>query len=326
MEKKESVQVIAKRDGPFAHLSLPVICAPMFLVSGTELVVEACKGGIVGALPSANARDEFQFADWMDEIASRLYEFSAGGIRPGPIAANLNVRSGLRIATPRFDADIETCRRHRVPLVITVNGDPSPVVQTVHDWGGLVFHDVTTLKHARKAAAAGVDGMVLVCGGGGGHSGLMNPFSFVPQVRKFFDGYIVLAGALATGEAVLAAQVLGADLCYMGTRFIATEESMAPRAYKDMIVRAGSEDLAYTPLFTRGVPAMMLHESLRAAGVEVEHLASIKEPPDEFKAWRDVWAAGQSVGLIEDIPRVAQLIERLQQEFRSAEKNFGALQ
>lgn len=308
-----------------ADLTIPVVCAPMFLVSGTDLVVEACKAGLIGALPSANARDEAQFAQWMDEIAVRLDAFRARGGAPGPLAANLNVRAGERILTPRFSADLETCRRHRVPLVITVNGDPSPIVPAVHDWGGLVLHDVTTLRHAQKAIAAGVDGLILVCGGGGGHSGLMNPFAFVPQVRELFEGVIVLAGAMATGAAVHAAQVLGADLCYMGTRFIATRESVAPQAYKEMIVRAASQDLAYTSVFTHGAPAMMLHESIRAAGLEPSELPGLPTAPEGVKPWRDVWAAGQSVGLIHDIPTVADLVDRLTTEFKAAQRRAAML-
>jgi nitronate monooxygenase len=220
--------------------------------------------------------------------------------------------------TPRYLADLETCRRHRVPLVITVNGDPTPVIPEVHAWGGLLFHDVTTLHHARKAAAAGVDGLIVICGGGGGHSGVLNPFAFVPQVREFFDGVIVLAGGIATGGAVFAAQALGADLCYMGTRFIATEESMAPDEYKAMLVSSQSHELSYTPAFTRGTPAMMLHASLRKHGFDPSNLPHPSEAPADVKPWRDLWAAGQSVGVIRDVPRVAELAERLRAEYRQA--------
>lgn len=288
----------------------------MFLVSGPALVTAACQAGLVGALPSANARDEVQFADWMDEISEML---GPQADRRGLLAANLNVRSGERLMTPRYLADLETCRRHRVRLVITVNGDPAPVIPEVHAWGGLLFHDVTTLHHARKAVAAGADGLIVICGGGGGHSGVLNPFAFVPQVREFFDGVIVLAGAIATGGAVFAAQALGADLCYMGTRFIATEESMAPAEYKSMLVASQTHELAYTPAFTRGTPAMMLHASLRKHGFDPTNLPSPIEAPPEIKAWRDIWAAGQGVGLISDIPTVARLTERLGAEYRQAQ-------
>jgi nitronate monooxygenase len=184
---------------------------------------------------------------------------------------------------------------------------------------GQVFHDVTTLKHARKAAEAGVDGLILICGGGGGHSGLLNPFAFVPQVRKFFDGIIVLAGAIASGSAVLAAEMLGADLCYMGTRFIATQESMAAPAYKAMICAAESHDLIYTGVFSRGIPAMLLRPSLRDRGFDPDKLPSQQEAVETgVKVWRDIWAAGQSVGLIHDIPSVAELVERLKSEYMAA--------
>lgn len=301
-----------------AQTTLPVVCAPMFLVSGPELVVAACRAGLIGALPSANARDEGQFAQWMDRIAGELDALRQAGERPGPLAANLNVRSGVRVGTPRHAADVETCRRHRVPLVITVSGDPAPVVAEVHDWGGLVFHDVATLQHARKAIDAGVDGLIVICGGGGGHSGALNPFAFVPQVRALFDGAIVLAGAIATGGAARAAQVLGADLCYMGTRFIATQESMAPPAYKAMIATAESDELVYTPVFTRGVPTMMLQASVREHGFDPRNMPTPADVPETVKAWRDVWAAGQSVGLIHDVPPVAELVERLKREYAEA--------
>jgi nitronate monooxygenase len=306
-------------------LSLPVVCAPMFLVSGPALVTAACKAGLIAGLPSANARDEGQFADWMDQVAAALDRLRADSHRVGPLAANLNVRSGLRMQTPRHLADMETCRRHRVPLVITVSGDPAPVVQEVHDWGGLVFHDVTTLRHARKAVEAGVDGLIVICGGGGGHSGLMNPFAFVPQVRSFFDGAIVLAGAIGSGGAVRAAQVLGADLCYMGTRFIATQESMAPEAYKQMIVDSESDELIHTPVFTHGVPAMLMHRSLRAHGFDPKALPAPEAVPETVKAWRDLWAAGQSVGLIHDIPPAAELVERLKGEYAEAARREASL-
>jgi nitronate monooxygenase len=300
------------------RLSIPVVCAPMFLVSGVALVSEACKAGVIGAIPSANARDEFQFADWMDRLYAEVGDLPANGTAPGPIAANLNVRAGERIMTPRFEADLLTCRRHRTEIVITVNGDPTPVVGEVHDWGGLVFHDVTTIRHARRAAAAGVDGLVLVCSGGGGHSGLLNPFTFVPQVREFFGGTIILAGAIGTGRAVRAAQAMGADLCYMGTRFIATQESRACERYKQMLVEAESADLVYTPVFSRGVPAMLLKSSLREAGFDPDNLPTREEAAAaKPRVWRDIWAAGQSVGVIEDIPPVAELVARLIAEYRA---------
>jgi nitronate monooxygenase len=290
----------------------------MFLVSGVALVREACKAGLIGAIPSANARDAVEFADWMDRLYEEVGTLSHHLKGAGPIAANLNVRAGERVITPRFEADLEACRRHRTEIVITVNGDPTPVVHEVHGWGGMVFHDVTTIRHARRAVAAGVDGLVLVCGGGGGHSGVLNPFTFVPQVRAFFDGLIILAGAIGTGGAVRAAQVLGADLCYMGTRFIATRESMANDRYKHMLVEAESADLIYTPVFSRGVPAMLLKSSLRDHGFDPDKLPTSEEAAKSAaRPWRDLWAAGQSVGVINDIPGVAELAARLIAEYRT---------
>ncbi len=286
-----------------SRLSLPVICAPMFLVSGPELVEATCRAGIIGALPAANARTPEVLSGWLDRLDAM--EGAA------PYALNVGVKFA---ETPRGDAALAEAERRRVPIVITANGNPAALVARVNGYGGLVFHDATTLAHARKAAAAGVDGLILVCGGGGGHAGIMNPFALVPQVRRFFDGIIVLAGAIATGGAIRAAQVLGADLVYIGTRFIATQESMAPEAYKQMLVAESSSDILYTPAFTHGVPANFLTASMRAAGFDPAALPDASGQGDK-RAWRDIWGAGQSVGLIDDVPPAAELVARLRHEY-----------
>jgi nitronate monooxygenase len=297
----------------------------MFLVSGPELVLSACKAGIIGAAPAGTARSSSEFAEWLARFTDELDQhYKVTGTKAAPYACNLSVRRGQAFQSERFVQDLETCRRHRVPLVITANGDPSDVVPEVHTWGGLVFHDVTTIRHAEKAVEAGVDGLIVIGNGGGGHAGVVNPFALVPQIRRFFDGYIVLAGAIADGRAVRAAQVLGADLCYLGTRFIATKESMAPQGYKDMLVAAQASDILYTPAFTRGVPANFMKQSIRENGFDPNALPrppAPDEPQFERKAWRDIWAAGQSVGLIEDIPSVAELVERLTAEYDDAVAN-----
>jgi nitronate monooxygenase len=214
-----------------------------------------------------------------------------------------------------------------VPLLITINGAPDEIVQEVHGWGGLIFHDVTTVRHAEKAAKAGVDGMILICAGGGGHSGRMNPFVFVQAVREFFDGIIVLAGGIGTGAQMRAARELGADLVYMGTRFIATKEAGAPEAYKDILLQSRSEELVFTPFFTHGIPANMLARSIARVGYDPRNLPDLasEAPRDDAKPWRDVWAAGQGVDLIDDLPSVAALIDRLEGEYHAAPRRSPRL-
>jgi nitronate monooxygenase len=300
-------------------LRLPAICAPMFLVSGPELVLAACMAGVIGAAPAGTARTSEEFAGWLERFDNELAKWRAQtGRKPAAYACNLSVRKGEQFGTSRFAQDLETCRRHRVPLVITANGDPSEVVAYVHAWGGMIFHDVTTIRHAEKAVAAGVDGLIVIGNGGGGHAGIVNPFAIVPQIRRFFDGWIVLAGAIGDGRSIRAAQVLGADLCYLGTRFIATQESMAPLAYKEMLVAAQTSDILYTPSFTRGIPANFMKPSIRANGLDPDNLPLPANAPTDRRAWRDIWAAGQSVGLIDDIPTVAELVDRLVGEYHDA--------
>lgn len=305
----------------FADLSIPVIAAPMFLVTGPDLVAAAAEARIVGVAASSSTRSPDEYDEWLERISVRLNAFRARtGVTPGPVAANIGAPSRSRTDTPRHVRDLEICRKRRIPVVITVKGDPTEIVKEVHDWGGLVFHDVTTLRHARKAAAAGVDGLVLICGGGGGHAGVLNPFAFVPQVREFFKGTIVLGGAISDGRSVRAAQALGADLCYMGTRFIATQESMAPAAYKAMIVESQSDEIVYTAAFTKGVNCNFMTRSIEANGFDLQQLGESTTDYDVRTAlkrpWRDLWAAGQGVGLIDDIPTVAELVDRLRSEYR----------
>lgn len=299
---------------------LPVIAAPMFLVTGPDLVAAAAEARIAGVAASSSTRSPEEFDDWLGRIDERLDAYRRRtGLPTGPVAANIGAPSRQRGDTPRYVRDLELCRRRRVPLVITVKGDPTGIVREVHGWGGLVFHDVTTLRHAEKAVEAGVDGLVLICGGGGGHSGVLSPFAFLPQVRRFFDGVVVLGGAVTDGSAIRAARALGADLCYMGTRFIATRESIAPDAYKRMIVASGSQEIVYTPVFTRGVNCHFMRRSIIDNGFDPDRLAELPgSAPELFEArkpWRDLWSAGQGVGLIDDIPAVAELVERLRAEF-----------
>jgi len=304
------------------RLRLPLICAPMFLVSGPELVIAACRAGIVGALPALNARTTEDFAAWMEQVHAAL-ECVAGA---GPLAVNIPTP---RFGGKRYEADLKILERYRVPLVITAIGDPTEVVQAVHGWGGLVLHDATTLAHAEKAAAAGVDGINLICGGAGGHAGILSAFAFLPQVRRFFRGMLCLAGALSDGRSLRAAQVLGADLAYMGTRFIATRESRAHEDYKALLVSEGTPDVLYTPAIA-GMPGNFMRSSMRRAGLDPERLpppldAHRPNLPEGIKPWKDIWSAGQGMGLVQDQPPVAELVTRLKAEYAAAVADSGPL-
>lgn len=300
-----------------SKLRLPVIAAPMFLASGLALT-EACRrAGVVGSFPAANARTPEDLDAWFDALE--------GARDPGlaPYAVNL-VLSGDLDASPHARVVL----KRKPPIVISSVGDPSAIVPRVHDWGGLSFHDVTTVRHAEKAAEAGVDGIILVCAGAGGHAGALNPFALLPQVRARFGGLIVLAGAISDGRSILAAQALGADLVYMGTRFIATEESLANAAYKEMIAAAETKDIVYTPSIS-GLPASFIRQSIEAAGMDPARLPPPKglhraDLPEGVRAWRDVWSAGQGVGLVKDTPSVATLVDRLAAEYDAARKAFLA--
>lgn len=304
----------------FAGTRLPLICAPMFLVSYPELVLAACKANVGAACASASARSASEYGDWLDGIDTELAEYRRATGRPtGPCIANISLRSGKTGAATRFEQEVEVCRSRKVPLLITINGAPDEIVSEVHGWGGMIFHDVTSIRHAEKAAKAGVDGMILICAGGGGHSGRMNPFVFVQAVRRFFDGIIVLAGAIGTGAQMRAARELGADLVYMGTRFIATQEARVPQDYKDILVQSRSDELVFTPFFTHGIPANMLARSIARVGYDPKALPApgTEAPHENARPWRDVWAAGQGVELIRDVPSVAELVGRIEAEYHA---------
>ena len=289
-------------------LKLPVIAAPMFLVSGPDLVVETCNAGVIGTFPSLNQRTTEGYRDWLVDIKSRLT----------PDAAAFGVNHIVHPTNPRLMADLEVSVAHEVPLIITSLGAVRDVVDAVHGYGGVVFHDIANIRHARKAAEAGVDGLILVANGAGGHAGVINPFALVNEVRDFFDGTIILSGCLSTGRDIAGAMALGADFAYMGTRFINTTEAMAPTAYKAMIVEAGASDITYTPAVS-GIPANFLTPSLVENGVDPKHLPDHKlDMGDEAKAWKTVWSAGQGSGSIHDVMPAADLVARLSREFHDA--------
>lgn len=300
-------------------LSIPVIAAPMFLASGPELLEACCEQGVVGTMPALNARTTEELDRWLGEIQARRQQENR---TLAPFGINLVVHR----TNPRVQADLEVLARHRVPLVITSLGAVSELVEAVHSWGGVVFHDVTNLRHARKAIDAGVDGLIAVSAGAGGHAGTINPFALLGELRQIFSGTLVLAGSLSTGRDVLAARAMGADLAYMGTRFIATREARADDAYKAMLVASSAADVVYTPAVS-GVPANFLRPSLERAGYDMQRLEQagavnygekLKPLDDEAKAWKTVWSAGQGVGNIHDVPAAADLCERLRREYREA--------
>lgn len=301
------------------RLALPVVAAPMFLVSGTEIVIACCKAGIVGTFPALNQRSSDGLEKWLEIISENLTDKDA------PYGVNLIVHK----TNPRVQPDLDICIKYKVPLIITSLGAIADLVDEVHSYGGVVFHDVTTVRHAQKAAEAGCDGLILVCAGAGGHAGTINPFALLPEIRNFFKGTILLAGSISDGRSIAAAQMLGADLAYLGTRFIATHESKAPDAFKEMLVNSTAKDIMYTPAIS-GIPGNFLRPSLEVAGFDPDKLPIKKADQAEFgeqmqeerKAWRDVWSAGQGVGQIDDIPNAQDLIERLKEEYATAIKEF----
>lgn len=315
------------------NLRLPVVAAPMFLTSGPDLVAACCEAGIAGTFPALNQRTTEGFEAWVVDIQARLQRFrERTGREPAPFGVNLIVHK----TNPRLEADLAVCERHRVPLIITSLGAASHVVERVHAYGGVVFHDIITVRHARKAAEAGVDGLIAVAAGAGGHAGTWSPFALVGEIRQFFDKTLLLAGAISSGRDIAVAQMMGADLAYMGTRFIATRESLVADAYKNMVVDSGAADIIYTPAIS-GVHANFLRPSIEAAGLDPQTLEkpevvdfgselveAHEGPRDKSKpsAWRDVWSAGQGVGGIHDVPTVAVLVERLHAEYSAAVKGF----
>lgn len=299
-----------------AQLSIPVIAAPMFIVSGTEMVIESCKSGIVGGFPALNGRTSEAFEEMLKEVTSSLTEYETEtGKKAAPYAVNLIVHR----TNSRVMADLKLCIKYKVPIVITSLGAVKDVVDAVHSYGGLVFHDIIKKRHAEKAAEAGVDGIICVAAGAGGHAGTASPFALISEIKRFYDGAIILAGSINKGNQVLAAEIMGADFAYMGTRFIATQECLAEPEYKQMILDSGIDDVVYTDKVS-GVHASFFKQKIEQAGLD-----SGNESPDmsgmydtEAKAWKDIWSAGQGVCGIDDIPSVRELVNRLKAEYERA--------
>lgn len=308
---------------PFlSQLDLPVVAAPMFLISNPKMVIECCKNGIVGTFPALNQRTSEGFEAWLIEIKEALAQFEKEtGKKAAPYGVNLIVHP----TNPRLEADVKLCMKHQVPLVITSLGAVSMVVDAIHSYGGLVFHDIIKKRHAEKAAEAGVDGLILVSAGAGGHGGTLNPMSLIAEVKSIFNKTILLSGCISTGQDVASTLQMGADLAYMGTRFINTDESVAPEEYKQMIIEAGANDITYTAAIS-GVHANFLSASLQAAGITEEDLKKDvkidfgKELDTEAKAWKTIWSAGQGVTTIKDSMPVRALVQKLRKEFLEALK------
>lgn len=305
------------------NLSLPVIAAPMFLISGPKLVIECCKNGIVGTFPALNQRTSEGFEEWLIEIKTELDNFEKEtGKKAAPFGVNLIVHQ----TNPRVQVDLKLCVKHKVPIIITSLGAVSQVVDAIHKYGGLVFHDIIKKRHAEKAQEAGVDGLILVAAGAGGHAGTINPMTLVAEIKKFFKKTIILSGCISTGRDIASALQMGADLAYMGTRFINTEESKAPEEYRQMIIDAGAGDVVYTASIS-GVHANFLGASLKAAGITEEDLKKDtkidfgKELDTEAKAWKTIWSAGQGSAIIENSLPVAELVAELKSEFKAAIEN-----
>ena len=311
----------------WTQLKLPVISAPMFLVSGTELVKNCCLNGVIGSFPAPNARPIEVLDQWMGQLNEELEEARAldPSRKIAPWAMNMVVHSSYS----RLQEELALIKKHQPQLVITSLGSPKQVVDIVHEYGGLVFSDVSDLKFAQKAAESGVDGLILVASGAGGHAGQINSFAFVDMVRNFWDGIIVLAGSISTGKGILAAQAAGADLAYMGTRFIVATESMANDEYREMLVEATQEDIILTDAFS-GIMCNMLVPSIKKAGLDPEKL--VKKDKVNFdnmqretnaKAWKDIWSAGHGVGAINKIESASEIISSLEKEYKEALQNIN---
>jgi len=313
------------------RLSLPVIASPLFIVSGPELVIAQCKAGIVGSFPSLNARPAHVLDEWLTRIETELAEYKAAN--PGAVVAPYAVNLIIHTSNNRLEEDIAICAKHKVPIIITSLRAPAIVVDAVHAWGGIVLHDVINIRHAKKAISEGVDGLILVCAGAGGHAGTLSPFALVSEVREFWDGPVALSGAIANGASILAAQALGADFAYIGTRFIATDEANANAAYKQALVEATAKDIVYSSLFT-GVHGNYLAPSIRAAGMDPDNLPSADKSTMNFgsggntdaKAWKDIWGAGQGTGSIHEVLPAGELVKKLHREYEAAKARMHRIE
>ncbi len=308
------------------NLELPLIGAPMFIVSGPELVIAQCKAGIVGSFPALNARPAEQLEVWIRRIKKELAAYQHEN--PDKNIAPFAVNQICHMSNTRLQEDMETCVREQVPIIITSLRPPKIIIDAVHSYGGIVLHDVINIRHTKKALSEGADGIIAVCAGAGGHAGLLSPFALVPEVRAIHKGPLLCSGSISTGGSILAAQAIGADLAYMGTRFLASKEANAPEAYKQMIISSTGEDIVYSSLFT-GIHGNYLKGSVRAAGLDPDNLPSADKTAMNFgagssaKAWKDIWGSGQGVGSIHSAPSVAQIVDDLKAEYARAKQRLA---
>lgn len=307
--------IYQRREHKLSHrTSFPLIAAPMFLISNPEMVIQSCKNGIIGSFPALNQRTNQGFEKWLEEISNSLNDKDA------PYAVNLIVNP----SNPRLEDDVKSCIKFKVPIIITSLGISPDLIKAIHSYGGVVLHDVINIRHAKKAIDNGVDGIIAVCAGAGGHAGTLNPFAFLGEIRQIFDGLVVLAGSMSNGSDILAAQIMGADMVYMGTRFINAEESSADADYKDMMIESRAQDITYTSAVS-GVAANFLAKSLLKAGFSQGEIKStsydttkLKTIDDEAKAWKTIWSAGQGVGSTQDIKPISDLINEIKSEYQNA--------
>ena len=309
-----------------SRLRIPVVAAPLFIISHPPLVLAQCKAGVVGSFPALNARPEAQLDEWLDQITGELRDHDAGN--PERPAAPFAVNQIVHKSNTRLEHDLSMCVKYKVPIVITSLGAVEEVNQAVHSYGGIVLHDVIHDRHARKAIEKGADGLIAVAAGAGGHAGTLSPFALVQEIRQWFDGPLLLSGAIANGGAVLAAQAMGADLAYIGSPFIATEEARAAEGYKQMIVDSKAADIVYSNLFT-GIHGNYLKGSVAAQGLDPDHLPQSDPSKMDFssgatKAWKDIWGCGQGIGAVDEVVPAAKLIDRLAAEYEAAKKRVAA--
>ena len=309
------------------NISMPVIGAPLFLISGPDLVIAQCKAGIIGSFPALNARPQHVLEEWIVRIKTELAEYKEKN--PDAKVAPFAVNQICHGSNDRLMDDMETCVKHEVPIIITSLRPPAEVVEAAHSYGGLVFHDVISVRHAKKAAEQGVDGLILVCAGAGGHAGALSPFALLREVKEWFDGTVILSGSIGDGYSVASSLALGADFAYMGTRFIATEEANADQEYKKMLEESAASDIVYSSLFT-GVLGNYLKPSISNAGLDPDNLPEADKSSMNFgsggntdsKAWKDIWGSGQGIGRIVDSPSVSELVGRLKEEYLESVKEL----
>jgi len=310
------------------NLSIPVIGSPLFLVSGPELVIAQCKAGIIGSFPALNARPQHVLEEWIVRIKKELAEYQEQN--PDKKVAPYAVNQICHGSNDRLMDDMATCVKHEVPIIITSLRPPAELVEATHSYGGLVYHDVINVRHAKKAAEQGVDGLILVCAGAGGHAGALSPFALLREVKEWFDGTVILSGSIGDGYSVASSLALGADFAYMGTRFIATKEANADQGYKQMLIDSAADDIVYSSLFT-GVSGNYLKPSIKNAGLDPDNLPDADKSTMNFgsggntdaKAWKDIWGSGQGIGGIKDDPSVEDLVTRLIEEYNQAKIEFN---